>query len=250
MNKTIDNLIDTTSKKNMKQYVKDNGFFFNMKANKFDTLNDALKNFGTNAFSTGVEVPTNVDGNIIIFSGLASQAYGKGEKSRNGYKIDPNGWDFTNYGFNPIILLQHNDDLGGIGHAIKFEVTAEGLNILFYVDLNTLDAKTAYQVKNGFINAISTGHITKSDGIEEVETGIVYTIGDAIEKFGIDNVWDAFCGESEMFTYIVTKAEAVENSLVTIGSNEKAMATQNAIGGYVKNKYGNSLEELKKNYVA
>gem|GEM_PF-4551563 len=114
---------------------------------------------------------------------MASQAYKKGGKNRNGYKIDPNGWDFTNYMNNPIILLQHNASTGGIGKAIKFDINNDGLNILFFVDLNTLDDKTRYQVENGYISAISTGHITEEDGIEDNKTGKVYSIEDAMEKF-------------------------------------------------------------------
>ena len=41
-------------------------------------------------------------------------------------------------------------------------------------------------------------------------------------------------GDSEILTLIVTKASMLENSLVTIGSNEKAIAMQNAIGNHFK----------------
>jgi hypothetical protein len=185
----------------------------------------------------------------MLFKGLASQSYDSGEKNRNGYKIDPSGWTFKNYKNNPIILLQHNAEDGGIGKALSFEVTDAGLNILFYVDLNTLEEKSAYQVKNGYISAISTGHITLDDAIEENDSGDRYKIEDAIEKFGWDNIWRALCGMSDLYTYVVTKAEAIENSLVTIGSNEKAIAMPNAIGKFAQTKYSpllNKFEEMKK----
>lgn len=221
-----------------------------MAANAIDknTLTNEMDSFSANALETGVEIPTGE--NIMIFKGLASQNYKKGGKNRNGYKIDPNGRDFSNYMYNPIILLQHNAGMGGIGKAIKFDTTSTGLNILFYVDLNTLDERTRYQVSNGYISAISTGHITEEDGIEDVSTGKVYSIEDAMEKFGRENVRAAFWGDSEQYIYVVTKAQAIENSLVTIGSNEKAIALPNAIGKYAVNKYSpllNKMEEMSKN---
>ena len=243
-------LEDFTDKKELKDFVNDNGFFFNMVANSISKENmaSALDDFTKNAIETNIDVPTG--DNIMIFKWIASQAYKKGGKNRNGYKIDPNGWDFTNYLLNPIILLQHNAQTGGIGKAIKFDVNNDGLNILFFVDLNTLDDKTRYQVENGYISAISTGHITEEDGIEDNKTGKVYSIEDAMEKFWWENVWSAFMWGSDLYTYIVTKAQAIENSLVTIGSNEKAIALPNAIGKYALNRHApliNKLEEMKKN---
>lgn len=243
-------LEDFWDKKELKDFVNDNGFFFNMVANSIskENMEEALDDFTKNAIETKIDVPTGE--NIMIFKWLASQAYKKGGKNRNGYKIDPNGWDFTNYMNNPIILLQHNASTGGIGKAIKFDINNDGLNILFFVDLNTLDDKTRYQVENGYISAISTGHITEEDGIEDNKTGKVYSIEDAMEKFWWENVWSAFMWGSDLYTYIVTKAQAIENSLVTIGSNEKAIALPNAIGKYALNRHApliNKLEEMKKN---
>jgi len=243
-------LEDFWDKKELKDFVNDNGFFFNMVANSIskENMEEALDDFTKNAIETNIDVPTG--DNIMIFKWIASQAYKKGGKNRNGYKIDPNGWDFTNYLLNPIILLQHNAQTGGIGKAIKFDVNNDGLNILFFVDLNTLDDKTRYQVENGYISAISTGHITEEDGIEDNKTGKVYSIEDAMEKFWWENVWAAFMWGSDLYTYIVTKAQAIENSLVTIGSNEKAIALPNAIGKYALNRHApliNKLEEMKKN---
>lgn len=243
-------LEDFWDKKELKDFVNDNGFFFNMVANSIskENMEEALDDFTKNAIETKIDVPTGE--NIMIFKWLASQAYKKGGKNRNGYKIDPNGWDFTNYMNNPIILLQHNASTGGIGKAIKFDVNNDGLNILFFVDLNTLDDKTRYQVENGYISAISTGHITEEDGIEDNKTGKVYSIEDAMEKFWWENVWSSFMWGSDLYTYIVTKAQAIENSLVTIGSNEKAIALPNAIGKYALNRHApliNKLEEMKKN---
>ena len=62
----------------------------------------------------------------MLFKGLASQSYDSGEKNRNGYKIDPNGWTFTNYKNNPIILLQHNAEDGGIGKHYHLKLQTQG----------------------------------------------------------------------------------------------------------------------------
>ena len=245
-------LEDFTDKKELKEFVNENGFFFNMVVNTInrDSMNEALEDFSTNAIETGINVPE--WDNIMIFKGLASQGYKKKEKNRNGYKIDPNGWIFDNYLYNPIILLQHNANNGGIGKAIKFDIKKDGLNILFFVDLNTLDEKSRYQVQNGYITAISTGSITEEDGIEEVSTGKIYSIEDAMEKFWRENVRKAFRWESDDYIYVVTKAQLIENSLVTIWSNEKAIALPNAIGKYALNKHAPliaKMEEMKNKLV-
>jgi len=80
MNKRLE---DFTDKKELKDFVNDNGFFFNMVANSIDKkkFEEALTDFSENAMETNIEVPTGE--NIMIFKGLASQSYKKGEKNRN-----------------------------------------------------------------------------------------------------------------------------------------------------------------------
>lgn len=113
--------IKEMSKKELKDYINTNGFFFHIQCDKIATdqiegiLTDAT---AQNMVNTGREVPTG--DNIVVFKGIASQNYAKGEKSRNGYKYDQNGWDFSAYLNNPIVLWQHDTQYGGIGNAISF----------------------------------------------------------------------------------------------------------------------------------
>jgi len=101
--------IKEMSKKELKDYINTNGFFFHIQCDKVGqdevkaVLTDAMKQ--SNLVNTGREVPQGE--NIVVFKGIASQNYKEGEKSRNGYKYDQNGWDFSSYLNNPIILWQH-----------------------------------------------------------------------------------------------------------------------------------------------
>lgn len=238
----------TMSKKELKDYINQNGFFFHIQCDKItqDQVNDLLTDgMGGQMVKTGRVVPTG--DNIVVFKGIASQNYAKGEKSRNGYKYDQNGWDFSAYLNNPIILWQHDTTYGGIGNAISFWNDASGnLNVMFFVDLNTLDPRNGVQVKEGYVSAISTGAIAKEYMFEENETGVMYTEDDAEDKFGWENVWRAMWGDSDVLTLVVTAAEMIENSLVTIGSNENAVAMQNGIGKHFKE----HAETYKKNKLA
>lgn len=223
------------NKKQLKDFINQNGFYFHVACDKIDAdkanqvLTDASAKSGTKVVKTGKEIPTG--DSIVVFQGIASQNYGSGEKSRNGYKYDQNGWDFSAYKGNPIILWQHDNAYGGIGHAVAFWWDENNnLCTLFFVDLETLDERNAVQVKKGFVSAISTGAIPQEYGFEENDTGKMYTEDEAEEKFGWENVWNALWGSSDVLTLVVTAAQMIENSLVTIGSNENALAMQNAIG--------------------
>jgi len=68
-----------------------------------------------------------------------------------------NGWVVSNYAILPIILWQHDDTYGGIGFCLELYINNAGdLSGIFFVDLNTLSEKEAYQVKNGYVTSIST----------------------------------------------------------------------------------------------
>ena len=233
------------SKKALKDYINQNGFFFHITCDKIgaEEIGRIMEN--SSMVKTGKEIPT--EGNIVVFKGIASQNYAKGEKSRNGYKYDQNGWDFSSYMSNPIILWQHNAQFGGIGNAVSFWNDAKGnLNALFFVDLDTLEERNAVQVRKGYVTAISTGAIAKEYMFEDNDTGERYTEAEAEEKFGGWNVLLAYWGENKNLTLVVTKAEMIENSLVTIGSNENAIAMQNAIGQHFKARANEYEAKIKK----
>lgn len=220
--------------------------FFDMQVNTIDR--NAIKNIERKEtlFTNKKEIPSGE--NIIIFEWVFSQKYKKGEKSRNGYKYMQNGWDVSNYAELPIILWQHDDTYGGIWFAKEIYLNKQwDLSGVFFVDLNTLWEKEAYQVKNGYVTSISTWAITLEDWFEDNATGKIYTSDEAKEKFWFDAIMDClFWMKDAVLTYVVTKAELIENSLVTIWSNAKAKALQvNSLQDEMKKK----AEELKTNQI-
>lgn len=181
--------------------------------------------------------------NVIVFKGIVSQNYAAWEASRNAYKYDQTGWIFDSYSLNPVILWQHDQYYGAIGHAVQFWLDEEkNLNWLFYVDLDTLEPRHAKQIKNGYVSGISTWAITVEYMFEENDTGNRLTRDEAEEKYGWENVfWSLWWCANDFITLVITKAQMIENSMVTIGSNEKALAVQNSIS----NSFSKIAEEYK-----
>ena len=109
------------------------------------------------------------------------------------------------------------------------------------MDLDTLEPRHAKQIKNGYTAGVSTGASTEEYMFEDNKNGDRYSREDAEEKFGWENVMNAFFGASSVLTLVITKAKLLENSLVTIGSNAKAVALQNSISDY----FGRIAEDYK-----
>lgn len=224
-------------KKQIKDQVKENGFYINFVADHL-SYTDAVKKVSSVkqdsvVFDSKEEIPEG--DNIVVMSGILSQNYPVGKKSRNGYKIVQTGVDYSDYKHNNIVLLQHNDVLGGIGRARMIYLDNQGnSNIIMYVDLNTIsDEAVRYQIKNGYMKGVSTGHDLIESMFEDVkDKGNLLSAQDAAEKYGYDEVWDAVFGMSDTLIYTVTKALMIENSVVTIGSNEKAILAHDTIGNY------------------
>lgn len=219
----------------MPQETKNNIFYLNQKCNALwaQEAQDYIKTLESNwtkIKTTWKMIPTK--DNIIVFKWVVSQNYEKGEHSRNNYKYDQTWWEFDEYNHNPIIAWQHNYDYGAIGHAINFWLDEQwNLNSTFYVDLDTLEPRHAVQVKNWYVSGISTWAQTVEYMFEENDTGERLTEDEAVEKYGDWNVFTALIGWStEFITLVITKAKLMENSMVTIGSNAKAIASQNTIG--------------------
>ncbi len=215
------------NKKELKDYINTNGFFFHTLCDKVttdeanDILTDSMKKKKVNFITEAPKWD-----NIIIFRWIASQSYWKWEKSRNGYKYDQNGWDTTNYWKNPIILWQHNASYGWIGKCMSFWLDDENnLNTMFFVDTNNLDERNAYQVKNWYVTAISTWAISKEHMFEDQEDDYkMITQEEAEEKYDFWEVLYALWGMSDKLILVVTKSEMLEHSMVTIWSNWEAIA--------------------------
>ena len=221
-------------KKDLKKYIRENGFFLHLEAiseikkEEFDE-----EKISENAVRTSAKVPKERE-NIAVFRGRLSQDYKKGEKNRNGYKYDLTGVDLNAYKNKPIVLLQHNMELP-VGMAVAFEnVAGDGLWVTYFIDFATKAASEyEHEIKNGYIGMLSTGAITNEWQIEDNKTGERMTPADA-RASGID-VYSVLFGESATHTMVVTDWTLVEASVVTIGSNEKALTAQESIGASAKN---------------
>lgn len=232
--------------------IVENTFYISTVCNSLDqnAVQDILSMKSDWIKKTGVEIPQNNE-NIVVFKGVVSQNYGVWEASRNKYKYDQTGWIFDDYNHNPLILWQHDQDYWAIGHAVQFWLDQEkNLNALFYVDLSTLEPRHANQIKNGYVKGISTGASTVEYMFEDNSTGERMNREDAEAKYGWENVFLALVWwANDFITLVITKAKMVENSMVTIGSNEKALAMKNSIGTSfekIAEEYKNSKNGSKK----
>ena len=207
-------------KKELKKFINENGFFMQLdivEKAEIDTFEGLDKN--AIVVKTGKKVPSGE--NIVVFHGKASQKFGAGEQSRNEYKIDPKAWDVDNYKLNPQILLQH-DSGNPIGKAIELLIAPKGLDVLYYIDLDTMDEKEAYKVNNGYFSALSTGHITMEYLFEHNDTGARIT---PEEFYSGDYLW-------KDYIKVVTLAELAEISVVALPSNPKALTVKNALSNF------------------
>ena len=94
---------------------------------------------------------------------------------------------------------------------------------------------------------VSTGHSLLESMFEDVEDeGNLLTFEDAEDKYGYYEVLMSYFGSSDKLIYTVTKALMIENSVVTIGSNEKAILTHDTIGNFAIKDLMNS-DRLKSN---
>jgi hypothetical protein len=218
------------NKKALKDFVNQNGFFV-----QINDVREVEKNEASlgrkDSIKTKAKLP---DGeNILVFKGLASQDFGLGEESRNGYKIDVNGWDWSNYINNPVILLQHNDD-APIGKTLEISKTDKGVEILYFVNLNAMSKEDAERVRSGIISGLSTGHITKAVAFENSQTG---------ERITEEEFYALGSQDQALYNYVVTEAEAIEISMVSLPSNPEALTTQNSLKFYFNNRIKMNLKK-------
>lgn len=232
---------DILTKKGLKNFIKENGFFIQIRSPEKISTDEARTHLEKldDAVKTKVNIPKNAE-NIQVFRGLASQFYGKGKKSRNGYKYDHKGMDLKNYMKKPLILLQH-DSNKPIGFALSLEFKeGVGMEIVYFVDYNTKAAKdNEHEIREGYIGMLSTGAITHEWMVEDAKTGEFMTPSEAIEA-DVD-LWGVICGTNDNYIMVVTKSELVENSQVTIGSNEDAQTKGDSLADF----FTNQLEQME-----
>lgn len=164
--------------------------------------------------------------NIKVFTWIFSENFTKWKKSRNWYKYDQNWWELKNYSKVPLILWQHDEKYWWIWKALEIYIDKNNnLWGKFYIDLELLDDRNRKQVERWMVNMLSTWAITLDWAFEENDTWKRFTEQKAIEKFWFTEVYNALVNAKDsILTYVVTKAELVENSLVTIWSNAWAIA--------------------------
>lgn len=208
-----------SAKKDLKQFINENGFF--LQSDAVTAVDKQEAEALTDAFRTRVKLPSG--NNVQVYRGKLSQNFPKGEKSRNGYKYDHTGVMLDSYKDKPIVLLQHDSEMP-IGYVLNIAVTPDdGIDITYFVDFSTQAAKKyEHEIKSGYIGMLSTGAISHDWLIEDNKTGERLSPQEARAR-GWD-IWD-----EDNYTRVVTKWELVESSVVTIGSNPKALTAQNSL---------------------
>lgn len=218
------------NKKELKELINKNGFFLHVNNLTQISKDEVCKD--ENFIKTSAK---KLEGeNIIVFRGLATQKFEPGEKSRNGYKIDVDGWNFENYKKNPQILLQHEDNQP-IGQALSLKPHKDGVDIEFYVNLKAMHEVDAERVRTGLFSALSTGHITNDYEFENDTTG---------ERLTPEEFSQLPFDERNGYTLVVTDAEMAEVSMVSIGSNPDALTLKNSLEIFYKN---NVMPKMEKN---
>lgn len=218
-------------KKDLKKFINENGFFLHVQSERLER--DEIQ-YDENAIRTGVKAPTGES--IMFFKGTATEEFKKGETNRNGYKIDVDAWDWKNYKKNPIVLLQHNSN-EPIGKVMEILPHEKGVDVVYYVDKNALDEKNAARMEAGLIPMLSTGSLAHEVMFEHEKTG---------DRLPENEFFDLPWKEMKNYIRVITKAEAVEISAVTIGSNPNALTVKNALEIYFNNRHMDQEEKVNK----
>ena len=135
--------------------------------------------------------------------------FSNADVDRYGDKIDPAGWDLTNYRTNPVVLFGH--DAGAVANVVgrAKNVRVQGGQLLGDIEFMPATiselAETVYQmVRDGFLNAVSVG-------FAPVE-------------------WKAAHDKSRPGGIDITKAELLEVSIVPIPALPSALIQARAAG--------------------
>jgi len=121
---------------------------------------------------------------------------------REGDRIDPNGWDLSNFQRSPVVLWAHDHTQPPIGKASNLWTDAKGLHATVEFPPRGLYAFADMihdMVKSGFINATSVGFVPRES--QRNHTG------------GQD----------------ITRAELLEFSLVSVPANPHALVLQRSV---------------------
>lgn len=207
------------SKKELKAYVNEHGFFSNALIDKTDTNAPAgLKE----------QIPEGA----IYFKAIASN----GDLNRNGYIIREKAFKaaIEQYMTNPVILLQH-DMNQPVGRVLRAHGGQEGIQIEGYI----FDEYTNGRFSKNLFNAVSTGHLTEALEFENEATHEVITE----EEFRA-LPWEE--KENGNWVMAVTSLDWLENSIVSIGANRKSLVkNKDLVKNYVESLKNEVQEEDK-----
>jgi hypothetical protein len=237
-NKMDDIYNDFMDKKQLKRFINENGFFVHISDIETIDRNDfnPEKRVWKDSIRTDTVVPDR--DSIIILKGRATQTFPKGKVSRNNYKIDLDAWDWDSYIKNPIVFLAH-DSSKPIGNTIEIHKTKNGIDVFYWVDLNWLEEIDRNRVRDGAFAGLSTGHITRDFKFEDNKTGERFSV-EELEKKGI-NLWDVYM--SDEWSLVITGAEALEISQVTLPSNPDALTLRDSLEDFFTRKMKKLLNE-------
>lgn len=231
------------NKKELKNFIHENGFFSKAKTNllRWENIRQRIDSWRLWNVETFSEIP---DGdNIYIYDGIISQQYWVGETNWNWYKIDKNAWDFSVYRDNSAILLMHNPDFWVIGNMHKMWVVNEWLRWIFWIDINNIsDTWIQNQIKTWTLKASSTGCMMNQYMLEDTNTGINYSEEQAEKEYGEYQVFLAMIWLPDQLIMNITGCSMFETSLVSIWSNHKAVH-RDTINNYFTNLLQNKMSK-------
>ena len=116
-----------------------------------------------------------------------------GDLNRLGMKVDPAGWELTNYKANPVLLWNHNDDIPAIGNMKNVRI--DGKNLVGkpeFADqeIDEFGWSIGQNVEAGILTSGSVGFMTLKVEVEEKENKLPVVISKEQElyEFSIVNL--------------------------------------------------------------
>lgn len=199
---------DFKSKKELKSYIHENGFFMAARLETVQKKEELSAQFD----DWKAKIPDSE--NIVVFQAVATT----GDVNRNGYGIRETAWPpaFADYFTNPVVLNGHDPD-DGIGLILNAWQSPRGIEVLGYA----YDDYTEQRITRGILRGISMGHLDYEWEWENATTKQVIT--DAQMRLMVsEKGWGEWMREWVLF---VTKLEWLETSFTTQPANKKGLAS-------------------------
>ena len=134
-------------------------------------------------------------------AGRVTAIISTGDIARDGFIIDPAGWDFSNYDRNPVVLWMHDDSAVPFARTVEREAGEKKLTAVAEFDMDDpVGAEMFRKVKAGFVNATSVRWLPRKT--EMVKVGK---------------------GKDEREVLVFREQELLEWSFVTIPADPKAL---------------------------